>query len=116
KVVILLAINVLLLIMGMVMEAIPILLLMVPVILPLAESLGIDPTHISIIMVVNLMIGLITPPMGIHLFITSLIADVSIAKVIRATIPFFFVLVVVLVLITLIPELSLFLPDLLYDN
>lgn len=115
-IVILLVVNILLLVMGMIMEAIPILLLMVPVILPLAQSIGIDPIHISIVMVVNLMIGLITPPMGIHLFITSIIAEVSIPKVMKACFPIFLVLLAVLLLITVFPQLTLLLPELLMES
>lgn len=112
-IVILLMINLILLILGMVLETIPIILLMSPILFPIASTIGIDPIHMAIIITINLMIGLITPPIGLHLFITAAIARVPIASVIRASIPFFIVLLVVLILITFVPQLSLFIPILL---
>lgn len=110
--VILIVVNIMLIILGMVLEAIPIILLSVPILLPILGDLGIDPVQASIIMIVNLMIGLITPPVGLHLFITSSIAKVPISAVIKEAIPFIFVLLIVLVLVTFIPSLSLFVPSL----
>ncbi|MGG3563886.1 TRAP transporter large permease [Neobacillus rhizosphaerae] len=110
--VILIVVNIMLLLLGMVLEAIPIILLSVPVLLPILGDLGIDPVQASIIMVVNLMIGLITPPVGLHLFITSSIAKVPITAVIKESIPFVFVLMIVLVLVTFVPSISLFVPSL----
>jgi C4-dicarboxylate transporter DctM subunit len=113
KYVILLAVNVLLLLMGMVLEAIPIILLMVPILFPILTGMGIDPIHFSIIMIINLMMGLIHPPLGLHLFITSAIAKVSITRVAFASIPFMIVLLLVLIVVTYIPQISLFLPNLM---
>jgi tripartite ATP-independent transporter DctM subunit len=110
--VILIVVNIMLLLLGMVLEAIPIILLSVPVLLPILGDLGIDPVQASIIMVVNLMIGLITPPVGLHLFITSSIAKVPITAVIKESIPFVLVLMIVLVLVTFVPSISLFVPSL----
>ncbi|MCM3691932.1 TRAP transporter large permease [Neobacillus niacini] len=112
KYVILIVVNIILIILGMVLETIPIILLVVPILLPILGNLGIDPIHFSIMMVVNLMIGLITPPVGLHLFITSSIAKVPITAVIKEAIPFIFVLLIVLVLVTFVPSVSLFLPSL----
>ncbi|WP_342536815.1 TRAP transporter large permease [Sporosarcina sp. FSL K6-3508] len=111
--VVLIVVNIMLLILGMVLEAIPIILLSVPVLLPLLTELGIDPIHASMIIVVNLMIGLVTPPVGLHLFITASIAKVPITSVIRESIPFMVVLLVVLGLVTFVPQISLFLPNLM---
>jgi len=112
-VVILLLINIILLLLGMVLETIPIILLMVPVLFPIAANIGVDPTHLSIILLVNLMIGLITPPIGLHLFITASIARTSIVNVIKSAAPLIVILLIVLGLITYVPQISLFLPTLL---
>lgn len=111
--VVLVVVNIMLLILGMVLEAIPIILLSVPVLLPVLTDLGVDPIHASIIIVVNLMIGLVTPPVGLHLFITASIAKVPITSVIKESNPFMIVLLIVLALVTFIPSISLFLPSLL---
>jgi tripartite ATP-independent transporter DctM subunit len=110
---VLIIINIILLFLGMVLETIPIILLMTPVLFPIASSLGIDPIHLAIVMTLNLMIGLITPPIGLHLFITAAIAKVSIFKVIKASFPFFVVLCIVLLIITFIPGITLYLPNFL---
>lgn len=112
-IIILLMVNVILLILGMVLEAIPIIVLVSPIFFPILTDIGIDPVHFSIILVVNLMIGLLTPPVGLHLFITSSIAKVSMGKVIKAVAPMVIVLLIVLGLITFIPSISTFLPSLL---
>jgi len=111
--VVLILVNIMLLILGMVLEAIPIILLTVPVLLPILSQLGVDPVHASIIIVVNLMIGLVTPPVGLHLFITASIAKVPITKVIKESTPFMLVLLIVLALVTFLPEVSMFLPNIL---
>ncbi len=109
---ILLALNVLLLILGCVMEAIAILLIMVPMILPIALKAGIDPIHLGVMMSFNLTIGLITPPFGSIMFVMCGIGKVSIYEFSREAMPFIAVLVVALGLITYVPALVLFLPDL----
>jgi C4-dicarboxylate transporter, DctM subunit len=111
--IVLILVNIMLLLLGMVLEAIPIILLSVPVLLPILSDLGVDPIHASIIIIVNLMIGLVTPPVGLHLFITSSIAKVPITSVIKESIPFMFVLLIVLALVTFVPEISMFLPNVL---
>jgi len=109
---ILLALNVLLLVLGCVMEAIAILLIIVPMILPIALKAGIDPIHLGVMMSFNLTIGLITPPFGSIMFVMCGISRVSIYEFSREAVPFVAVLIASLALITYVPELVLFLPDL----
>jgi len=110
--VVLLIINVLLLIAGMFLETNANVLILGPILLPIAVSLGINPIHFAMIMIVNLIIGLITPPLGLCLFITAPIAHISIEKLSISIIPYLMVEIAVLALITLIPEISLFIPRL----
>jgi tripartite ATP-independent transporter DctM subunit len=110
KVVILLLINMLLLALGAVMDMAPLILIMTPILLPVATSLGMDPVQFGIMLVLNLAIGLITPPVGNVLFVGCAIGQTSIEKVAR-TLPIFLLpMIVVLLLITFIPALSLALP------
>ncbi len=113
---VLLMLNVLLLVLGCVMEAGAILLLLVPVFIPVARQLGIDPVHLGVVMVFNLMIGLCTPPVGLNLFIVSKLAETPIEKVTRAIMPMVGMLVVTLLLITVFPELVLAVPRWLLPN
>ena len=108
----LLAINLLLLILGCFLEGTTILLVIVPVLLPAAQSLGVDPVHLGVVAVVNIMIGLITPPYGLLLFMMVKIADVPLRDLVREVVPFLGVMIGALALITLIPDLVLFLPRL----
>jgi tripartite ATP-independent transporter DctM subunit len=108
--VILLLINLLLLILGTLMDMAPLILIMTPILLPVATSIGVDPVHFGMIMMVNLGMGLITPPVGGVLFVGSAIAKLPIEKVTRALYPFFIVLLFVLALVTYIPAISLWLP------
>ena len=101
---------------GCVMEAGAILLLLVPVFIPVARQLGIDPVHLGVVMVFNLMIGLCTPPVGLCLFIVCRLAEVSIESVTRAILPMLGMLVLCLLLITVFPELVLALPRWLMPN
>ena len=110
--VILLVINVILLILGMFMEPIPIMLLTVPILFPVVTKLGIDPVHFGVVVTLNLMIGCLTPPVGLNLFLASAISGVPVMRVARAASPFIIVLLVVLALITYIPQLVLWLPHL----
>ncbi len=100
-----------LLIAGNFMEPSAILLIMAPILFPIALKLGIDPIHLGIIMVVNMEIGMLTPPVGLNLFVTAGITGNSIGWVIRAALPWLCILLVFLVLITYIPQISLFLPE-----
>ena len=111
----LILINVLLLIGGQFMEPSGLLLIVAPVVHPIALQLGIDPIHLGIIMVVNMEIGMITPPVGLNLFVTSSITGMSILSVMRAALPWTGLLFLFLILITFVPEISLFLPNLLFD-
>ena len=106
----LIAVNVLLLIGGQFMEPSGLLLIVAPVVFPIAMHLGVDPIHLGIIMVVNMEIGMITPPIGLNLFVTSGITGMSLDRVVRAALPFVAVLMVFLVLVTYVPALSTWLP------
>jgi len=99
-----------LLIGGQFMEPSGLLLIVAPVVFPIAMELGIDPIHLGIIMVVNMEIGMITPPIGLNLFVTSGITGMSLAQVVKAALPFMAVLFVFLILVTYIPWLSTWLP------
>ena len=105
--------NVLLLILGCFLEGTTILLIIVPVLLPTAQALGIDPVHFGVVAVVNIMIGLITPPYGLLLFMMVKIADVPLKDIVRDIVPFLAVMMGALAMITLIPDIVLFLPRLL---
>lgn len=109
----LIVVNILLLIAGNFMEPSAILLIMAPILFPIATQLGIDPIHLGIIMVVNMEIGMLTPPVGLNLFVTAGITGNSIGWVIRACLPWLALLLGFLILITYVPQISLFLPQLL---
>ncbi|MEN2979743.1 TRAP transporter large permease [Tistrella bauzanensis] len=112
----LLAINLLLLILGMFLEVASIILIAVPILLPVVTALGIDPIHFAIVIVVNMEIALLTPPVGLNLYVLSSISKVPVSEVIRGVWPFIGLFAVYLALITYIPELSLWLPNLVYGN
>lgn len=107
----LVVVNLLLLAAGNFMEPSAILLIMAPILFPIAVQLGIDPIHLGIIMVVNMEIGMLTPPVGLNLFVTAGITGNSIGWVIKAALPWLSVLLVFLVMVTYIPQISLFLPE-----
>ena len=111
----LLVVNIILLVAGNFMEPTGIILILAPIFFPIATELGIDPIHLGIIMVVNMEIGMITPPVGLNLFVTSGITGMSLVQVTRAALPWLSVLLVFLLLVTYIPQISLFLPGLLFD-
>ncbi|HEX7437402.1 MAG TPA: TRAP transporter large permease [Caldimonas sp.] len=113
KAVILLLINGMLLVLGCLMDMSPLILICTPVLLPVVKSLGVDPVHFGMIMLLNLGIGLITPPVGTVLFVGSAIGGVKIGVLVRAMVPFFVAMFVVLMMVTYIPALSLWLPRLL---
>lgn len=113
KYVILMLINVMLLILGTLMDMSPLILIVTPILLPVVKMLGIDPVHFGMIMMVNLGIGLITPPVGTVLFVGSAVAKLPIGVVTRAALPFFVALFIVLMAVTYIPALSLWLPAVL---
>ncbi|MDT8862095.1 TRAP transporter large permease [Alkalihalobacillus sp. MEB130] len=110
-IIIMLFLIILLLFVGMVMDTVAAIIILVPILLPIAISIGVDPIHFGIIMIINLAIGFITPPVGVNLFVGSGISGLSIETLARATMPFFIAMILSLAVVTLIPELSLFLTD-----
>ena len=110
----LIVVNILLLIGGNFMEPTGLLLILAPILFPIAMELGIDPIHLGIIMVVNMEIGMITPPVGLNLFVTSGITNMELLDVVRAALPWLMVLLVALIIITYVPAVSTFLPNLLF--
>lgn len=112
--VILLMLNVVLLLLGLALEPVPLILIMTPVLMPLIERIGVDPVHFGMIMVINLMIGLVTPPVGIVTMILGRIAGISFQQASRAVLPFMVPLLVTLGLVTYWPEMVLYLPKLWY--
>jgi tripartite ATP-independent transporter DctM subunit len=109
--IILLILNVVFLILGWVMEPVPIILLAVPVFFPMFINLGMDPIHLGVVMTLNLMIGLLTPFVGLNVFITAAIGEVPVNQVARAAVPFVITMIVVLALISYVPALVLWLPN-----
>ena len=107
----LVVVNLILLIGGQFMEPSGLLVIVAPLVFPIAIQLGIDPIHLGIIMVVNMEIGMITPPVGLNLFVTSGVAGMPMMSVVRAALPFLAVLFVFLIMITYIPAISTFLPN-----
>ena len=110
----LLIVNILLLLMGQFMEPSSVVMITVPLLLPIGIALGIDPIHLGVIMVVNMEIGMITPPVGLNLFVASGITGLSLKDVIVASLPMTAILLVGLVMVTYIPAISLWLPRLMY--
>ena len=110
----LIVVNILLLAAGAFMEPTGIILILAPILFPIATQLGIDPVHLGIIMVVNLEIGMVTPPIGLNLFVTAGITKMSIGQVVRAALPWLAVLLTFLVLVTYIEDISLALPNALF--
>jgi len=113
KYVVLLIINIFLLIVGMFMETYAAVIILAPVLLPAVTSLGVDPLHFGLIMTINLTIGLCTPPVGVNLFIATRIGNCPIEDMFKWLLPMLGVLIFVLMLVTYIPQLTLFLPGLL---
>jgi C4-dicarboxylate transporter, DctM subunit len=104
--------NVILLIAGMFMEAAAAILIFVPILLPLAMELGMDPVHFGIIMVVNLAVGMVTPPVGLNLFVASDLTNLSLMKLSKAVLPFIAVLLIDVAIVSALPQLSVWLPHL----
>ncbi|MEX2568305.1 MAG: TRAP transporter large permease [Cyclobacteriaceae bacterium] len=115
KIILLLMINLLLLFVGAFMETIAALLILFPVLLGVAVQVGVDPVQFAIIMVFNLVIGLTTPPVGVCLFVASSIGQISLEKIAKAGFPFLLVSLLILILVTYFPAVSLWLPGLFYD-
>lgn len=112
KYVILLIINLLLLFVGTFMDMTPAVLIFTPIFLPVLQNLGVDPVHFGILMVMNLCVGLCTPPVGSVLFIGVSVAKTTIQKVMKPLLPLYVVMAIVLLMVTFIPAISLWLPSL----
>jgi C4-dicarboxylate transporter DctM subunit len=110
----LIVVNIILLVAGNFMEPSSILLILAPIFFPIATQLGIDPIHLGIIMVVNMEIGMITPPVGLNLFVTSGVTGMPLWEVVKAAWPWLMVMLTFLMIVTYIPQVSLFLPQLLF--
>ena len=111
KVLLLLLINAILLVVGCFMDMTPAVLIFTPILLPIAEKLGIHPLHLGIIIIMNLCIGLCTPPVGTCLFLGCSIAQTTVTKVMRPILPFFLSMIITLLLCTFLPEISMWLPQ-----
>ena len=107
KFVLLILINLLLLFVGMITDTTPAILILTPILLPIVQSYGMDPIHFGIMMVVNLAIGFVTPPLGVNLFVASTITNIKMEEIIKSAVPFIIAFMVVLILITFIPQISL---------
>ena len=112
----LIIVNVLLFIMGQFMEPSSVVMIMVPLLLPIATALGVDPVHFGILLIVNMEIGMITPPVGLNLFVASGLTGMNLKDVIVSCLPWTLTLFVGLILVTYIPEISLWLPRLMYGG
>ncbi|WP_106496321.1 TRAP transporter large permease [Lentibacillus sp. Marseille-P4043] len=110
-IVLLLLINVLLIFLGMFIESLALLILLIPILVPVIVSAGVDPVHFGIIVILNLMIGILTPPMGMALFVVSKVGNISMKTITRGVVPFLIPLVITLLVITVFPQLVLFLPN-----
>jgi C4-dicarboxylate transporter DctM subunit len=109
----LLAVNFLLLIVGCFMEPNSAILVLAPLFFPVVQRLGIDPIHFGIIVIVNLELGMLTPPLGLNLFVSAGMTRWPLDRVVRATVPFMVSMTLYLIVVTYVPKLSLFLPELL---
>lgn len=114
RIVLLLIIMLIVLAVGLFMETIAAITILVPVLMPIATVAGIDPVHLGIIVILNLMLGLLTPPIGMVLYVLSKVSNVSFERCVKATMPFLVPLVTVLLLITVFPQIALWLPELLF--
>jgi len=112
----LIIVNVLLFIMGQFMEPSSVVMIMVPLLLPIATALGVDPVHFGILLIVNMEIGMITPPVGLNLFVASGLTGMNLKDVIVSCLPWTLTLFIGLILVTYIPEISLWLPRLMYGG
>jgi C4-dicarboxylate transporter, DctM subunit len=112
----LLVVNVILLVAGNFMEPTGIILILAPIFFPIATHLGIDPIHLGVIMVVNMEIGMVTPPVGLNLFVTAGVTGMNLVQVTKAALPWLSVLLVFLVIITYIPQITLFLPNMMFGK
>jgi len=112
----LILINVGLLAIGMVIETTAAILICSTLLMPVAQAMGVDPVHFGVILCFNLLLGMMTPPMGVGLYVIANVGKVPVGEVLKAVIPFFIPLVVVLAIITFFPGLSLWLPNLVFGS
>lgn len=115
-IVLLLLVNVLLLIIGMIMDTIAAILVITPIIYPAMMMVGVDPIHLGIVVVFNLMIGLLTPPVGMSLYMVSVVADQPVERVMKKILPYFIPLIIALLIVTLFPVISTSLPDFVFPR
>ena len=108
-----LLLNLILLVLGCIMDMSPIILIATPILLPIAKSIGIDPIQFGVMVILNCGIGLLTPPVGAVLFIGSAVAKLPMEKVVKATLPFYLCMIITLLLVTFVPAISMFIPNLL---
>jgi tripartite ATP-independent transporter DctM subunit len=113
RVIILLLINLLLLVLGCIMDMAPLIMITTPILLPVITNLGMDPIHFGVMMILNLAIGLCTPPVGAALFVGCSVGKIRIEEVSKSMLPFYLIMVAVLMLVTFIPQIVLFIPNLL---
>ena len=116
KTVILIIIMMVVLLIGCFIETIAAITILVPVLLPIAEKVGIDPVHLGIIVILNLMLGLLTPPVGMVLYVLSKVSGVKFEKCVIATAPFIVPLLIVLAMITFFPDIAMWLPNVAYRS
>ena len=112
RILLILLINLILLVLGMIMDMAPIILIATPILFPVAQSLGIGAVQFGIIMILNCGIGLLTPPVGSCLFIGSAVSGVRIERIVKATLPFYICMIIVLLLVNFVPQISLLIPTL----
>lgn len=112
KIVILLIMNLIMLVCGMIIDNIPNIMILTPILVPIAAAVGVDPIHFGIIMTCNLAVGMVTPPMGINLFVASGMTKIPMLKLAKATVPFLIAFVISLLVIVFVPQISMFLPGL----
>jgi TRAP-type C4-dicarboxylate transport system permease large subunit len=110
--VLLLLINIALLLLGTIMEPLPLMLILAPILFPMLTGMGVDPIHFGVVMVLNLVLGMVTPPVGLTLFVMARIGNVGVWELFWAAWPYFLVLVAVLLVLTYVPWFSLALVDL----
>ena len=113
KIVIMLVMNAIMLVCGMIIDNIPNIMILAPIMVPIAKAVGIDPIHFGIVMTCNLAIGMVTPPMGINLFVASGMTKIPLLRLAKATVPFLIAFFISLMLIAFIPQISMFLPGII---
>ena len=105
-----LALNLMMIVLGMFLDAVAVMLIVTPIVLPVLDTLGIDPIHFGIVLIVNMEIAFLTPPIGLNLFVLAVIAKAPMSEAVRGMLPFVGIMVIFLLFITYIPEIALWLP------